>query len=121
MPRRDHTFWEIPFDPEVLARFAAPDKPERLDPRIERARAEAVAQLQALIETRLTDRQREVVQAYFFRGLSEADIALELGIAQQVVSKHLFGALRTGRRVGGAIAKLRKLAEELGIDPEQWV
>lgn len=121
MPRRDHTFWEIPVDPDVLARFPSERAQGPRDEAKDRLRSDAVAQLLALIETRLTDRQREIVQAYFFRGLSEADIALELGIAQQVVSKHLYGALRTGRRVGGAIAKLRKLAEELGIDPEQWV
>jgi hypothetical protein len=38
-----------------------------------------------------------------------------------VVSRHLFGALRSGRRIGGAITRLRKLAEELGIDPSDWV
>jgi len=82
---------------------------------------EAVAQLRTIIESGLTSRQREVVQLYFFEGRTEAEIAQQLGIAQQVVSRHLFGALRSGRRVGGAMAKLRKLAEALGIDPEQWV
>ena len=82
---------------------------------------EAVAQLRTIIETDLTSRQREIVQAYFFEGRTEAEIAEQLGIAQQVVSRHLFGALRAGRRVGGAMSKLRKLAEALGIDPEKWV
>ena len=107
MPRRDHTYWEIPVDPDVLARFpaTAPDAPR--DPAKQRLLDEAVMQLRAIIESGLTPRQREIVQ--------------QLGIAQQVVSKHLFGALRSGRRVGGAMAKLRKLAEALGIDPEKWV
>jgi RNA polymerase sigma factor (sigma-70 family) len=121
VPRRDHTFWEIPVDPEVLARFAAPDEPEPVDPRKERARAEAVAQLRTIIASGLTDRQRQIVHAYFFEERTEAEIARDLGIAQQVVSRHLFGALRMGRRVGGAVARLRKLADELGIDPAQWV
>jgi len=121
MPRRDHTFWEIPVDPDVLARFPAgrPDSPP--DPEKERIRAEAVAVLRTIIATELTSRQREVVQAYFFEGRTEAEIARDLGIAQQVVSRHLFGAVRTGRRVGGAMSRLRKLAEDLGIDPTEWV
>jgi RNA polymerase sigma factor (sigma-70 family) len=121
MPRRDHTYWEIPVDPDTLSRLAAPDPREPPDPRRERLRAQAVQLLRVAINTRLTDRQRQIVQLYFFEGRSESEIARELGIAQQVVSKHLFGALRAGRRVGGAIAKLRRIAEELGIDPERWV
>ena len=121
MPRRDHTYWEIPVDPELLARVPAPGRAEPADPRKERARAAAVAQLRTIIETRLTDRQRQIVHAYFFEGRSETEIARELGIAQQVVSKHLYGAWRAGQRVGGAMTKLRRLAEELGIDPEEWV
>ena len=121
MPRRDHTYWEIPVDPDVLARFPAVEAEPPRDPDKQRLLDEAVAQLRTIIESGLTPRQREIVHAYFFEGRTEAEIAQELGIAQQVVSRHLFGALRSCRRVGGAMAKLRKLAEALGIDPEQWV
>lgn len=121
MPRRDHTYWEIPVDPDVLARFPARDAESSRDPHKQRLLDEAVAQLRTIIESGLTARQREVVQLYFFEGRTEAEIAQQLGVAQQVVSRHLFGALRAGRRVGGAMAKLRRLAEELGIDPEKWV
>ena len=122
MPRRDdHTYWEIPVDPDVLARFPDTVADAPRDPEKQRIIDDAVAQLRAIIETRLTPRQREVVQLYFFEGLTEAEIAQRLGIAQQVVSRHLFGALRAGRRVGGAMAKLRRLAEVMGIDPEKWV
>ena len=51
----------------------------------------------------------------FFEGLPQAQIPTGLGIRQQVVSKHLFGAVRNGKRVGGAIEKLRKACTELGI------
>ncbi len=121
MPRRDHTYWEISVDPQVLARFPAaqPDRPR--DAEKQRLIDDAVVQLRVIIQSGLTPRQREIVNAYFFEGRTEAEIAQQLGIAQQVVSKHLFGTLRAGRRVGGAMAKLRKLAEALGIDPEKWV
>jgi RNA polymerase sigma factor (sigma-70 family) len=121
MPRRDHTYWEISVDPNVLARFPAAESEPPRDPQKQRILDQAVAQLRTIIESGLTPRQREIVQAYFFDGRTEAEIAQQLGIAQQVVSRHLFGALRAGRRTGGAIAKLRKLAEALGIDPEKWV
>jgi RNA polymerase sigma factor (sigma-70 family) len=121
LPRRDHIYWEIPVDPDVLARFPATEAEPPRDPEKQRLIDEAVAQLHTIIETGLTARQREVVQLYFYEGKTEGEIAQQLGIAQQVVSRHLFGALRAGRRVGGAMAKLRRLAEELGIDPAKWV
>jgi RNA polymerase sigma factor (sigma-70 family) len=121
MPRRDHTYWEIPVDPEVLARFPAVEPGQARDPEKQRLIDDAVVQLRMIIHTRLTPRQREIVNAYFFEGRTEVEIAEQLGIAQQVVSRHLFGTIRAGRRVGGAMAKLRKLAEALGIDPEKWV
>lgn len=121
MPRRDHTYWEIPVAPDVLARFPAVEPEQARDPEKQRLIDEAVAQLRVVIKTRLTPRQREIVNAYFFEGRTEADIAQQLGISQQVVSRHLFGTLRAGRRVGGAMTKLRRLAEALGIDPEEWV
>jgi DNA-directed RNA polymerase specialized sigma24 family protein len=64
--------------------------------------------VRAAVEQALTPRQREIVEAHFFDGLSQGDIARRLGVAQQVVQKALFGDLRRGRRVGGAIARLRK-------------
>ncbi|MFO0548333.1 MAG: sigma-70 family RNA polymerase sigma factor [Polyangiaceae bacterium] len=55
----------------------------------------------------LTEKQRAVVEAYFFEGLSQGEIARRLGITQQVVQKRLFGARRDDKIVGGALAKLR--------------
>lgn len=71
----------------------------------ERARA-----VRRAVEEALSPKQREVVEAYFFEGLSEPEIARQLGIAQQVVHKRIHGVRRDGRAIGGA---LRKLAEAL--------
>ncbi len=60
------------------------------------------------VETALTAKQREVVEAYFFDGMSQGEIARRLGVAQQVVQKRLFGAPRGGRVVGGAMLRLRQ-------------
>ena len=91
------------------------------DPARAAVRDEMLDLLRVLVETRLTARQREIVELYFTDGLTQAEIAAQLGIAQQVVSKQLFGVMRDGRRVGGAVRRLRQLCEENGIDPEKWV
>jgi RNA polymerase sigma factor (sigma-70 family) len=110
---------EIPFSPDVLDSWdtgTGPDEPE--DPRRARLRAELVAALRELVATRLTDRQRRIVELYFYEGRTQAEIAAELGISQQVVSRQLFGVMREGRRVGGALKRLRDACAELGIE---WV
>ena len=84
-------------------------------------RQDAIEQIRVLIQTRLTPKQRQTVEMYFYQHMTQQEIAHVLGISQQVVSRHLFGVLRDGRRIGGALAKLRKAAEKLGIDPEEWV
>ena len=84
-------------------------------------REELFELLRQLVATKLTPRQRDVVERFYTEGRTQAEIAAELGITQQVVSKTLFGVVRDGRRIGGAIRRLRQLCEEHGIDPEQWV
>jgi RNA polymerase sigma factor (sigma-70 family) len=64
--------------------------------------------VRAAVERALTDKQREVVEAYFFEGLSQGEIARRLGVTQQVVQKRIFGAPRSGKLVGGAIHRLRE-------------
>ena len=62
---------------------------------------EVVRQVIELMRTELTQRQQEVVQLYYFAGLTEEKIGRRLGIPQQVVSQHLHGIRRGGKRVGG--------------------
>ena len=66
------------------------------------------AAVREAVSSRLTTKQREVVEGYFFEGLSQGELARKLGISQQVVHKRLYGVIRNGRRVGGALAKLRE-------------
>lgn len=61
----------------------------------------------------LTEKQRHVVHAFFYQGLSQGQIAKDLGISQQVVQKTLYGAQRRGKLVGGALAKLRTYLREV--------
>ena len=65
-----------------------------------------------LIDGELTVRQQQVVRLYFLCGKSQEDIAIILDLSQSTVSRHLFGTVRDGKKVGGAIPKLRKAIEK---------
>jgi len=65
--------------------------------------------LRDAVRDTLSEKQREVVEAYFFEGLSQGEIARQLGIRQQVVNKRLYGVQRKGKRVGGALNRLRQV------------
>lgn len=48
--------------------------------------------------SKLTERQQEVVQLYFYKGLNQYEIAEELGIARRSVGNCLEGALKKIRK-----------------------
>ena len=77
-------------------------------PRLTMSSASPASAVREAVAASLTDKQREVVEACFFEGVSQGEIARRLGVTQQVVQKRLFGAPRGGRLVGGAIARLRE-------------
>ena len=85
---------------------------EEVLPIIERAASE-----------RLTVRQEQVFMAYFFQQRTQVQIAGVLGISQPTVNQHLRGKVRSDKRVGGAIRRLRKsmrkeAEEEASAQPE---
>lgn len=65
-----------------------------------------------MIDSGLTKRQQEVVKLYYLYGKTQEDIAAILNLSQSTVSRHLFGTVRQGKKVGGAIPKLRKIMEK---------
>ena len=131
MKKDDYRFWEINVDPHILEsvvsdpRFLSgllndPDDKQH-DAEKEHAKVQAIEQVRKIIRANLTPRQRQIVELHFYQGRTQQEISEILGVSQQVVSKHLFGALRNGRKIGGAINKLRKLCRTLGIDPSDWL
>src|SRR4051794_37838901 len=110
MPGYDPAFWELPFDPgdlDLLPEVIVDAPASTLDPDQQRARADVLAGIAEVVRSGLTEKQRRIVELYFYDGRTQQEIATVLGISQQVVSRQLFGVLRNGRRVGGAIARLR--------------
>jgi RNA polymerase sigma factor (sigma-70 family) len=105
--------------PDSLERWStaasgeSPDTTQRAE-----SHDQLVELLRELVETRLTPTQRQVVELYFFQGQSQDQIAAALGISQQSVSRHLYGAARDGQKVGGAIRRLQKVLDEMGVE---WV
>lgn len=110
---------EVPVAPDSLERWSVAASGESADS-VRRADGhdELVELLRDLVETQLTTIQRRVVDLYFFQDRSQDEIALELGISQQSVSRHLYGAVRDGQKVGGAIRRLQKILAGLGVE---WV
>ena len=122
MSKFNPDFWEVTLSQESWRQFSAEDrlhyeKPgeaERRHQREQRARALLPA-VRAVMDEVLTDRQHEVVSLYFLERLNQRQIAEMLGIAQQSVSEHLYGKMRNGRAVGGALRKLRKACAKRGV------
>ena len=63
--------------------------------------------VRSAVASELTEKQREAVEMFFFEGLSQSEIARRSGVSQQVIQKRIFGVVRGGVVVGGALAKLR--------------
>ena len=116
-------FWEVPTESATLDRVPATEALyyESEEDRERRYAMKAFydevrPSVDAYIENCLTTRQKEVVKLYYYYGKTQEDIAVILNLTQSTVSRHLFGTVRGGKKVGGAIPKLRKLVDKNG-DP----
>ena len=107
MSKFNPDFWEVVVERGQLESFTNEDalyseynrsRPER-QRRAKRTR-EVFRQVNDLIRSELTARQREVVRLYYFAKLSQEEISRRLGISQQVVGQHLFGVV-PGRQARG--------------------
>jgi RNA polymerase sigma factor (sigma-70 family) len=122
MSKFNPDFWEVTLSEEDWEKFSTkdhlyyeePEEAARRHARAERAQALWPA-VRSIMDEVLTVRQREVIHLYFFEGLNQREIAERLGISQQSVSEHLYGKVRQGRAVGGALRKLRKACLKRGV------
>jgi len=130
MTKYNPDFWEVAVDPAIINNLISSSSIFHSDPddtdevtrlRKQKLRNEAIEQIKIIINTKLTKTQRDIINLYYFKNKTQADIAEILNISQQVVSKHLFGVIRNGRKIGGAIKKLKKICAQNNISPEKWV
>jgi predicted DNA-binding protein (UPF0251 family) len=111
-------FWEVSIGSEYLENLPA-NRGMWHETEIDRERRYAFSDffhdvkpvVGQVLDTRLTRRQREVLKLYYFHGKTQEDIATILDLTQSTVSRHLFGTMRRGRKVGGAIPKLKRIIE----------
>lgn len=115
MARFNPDFWEIPTDNATLERVKSTDALwfETEDDRERRYAMSDFYQVvkpivDEIMNDKLTKRQSEVIQLYYVHGKTQEDIAAILNLTQSTVSRHLFGTVRGGKKVGGAIPKLQK-------------
>ncbi|MYB63604.1 hypothetical protein F4X73_02845 [Candidatus Poribacteria bacterium] len=121
MSKFNPDFWEIPVSPEYFDQLTTEDhlwyEPSSNGYTEARSakKQQVLKQIRLIIAEELTDRQYDCVQLYFYEGKTQDEIGEILGISRRVVSQHLFGVTRDGRKVGGAINKIRKLCRKLGV------
>jgi len=73
------------------------------------------AKIREIIETRLTERQREVMTLLYYEGLTQTEVAIRLGLCQPTIHKTTAGNLdykNGGKRYGGALKKIKRMCEE---------
>ena len=115
MARFNAEFWEIPTQSAYLDNIPA-ERALWFETEEDRERRYALQDffrsvlpvVKDLIDAQLTARQREVLRLYYFCNKTQEDIAEMLHLSQSTVSRHLFGTVRNGKKVGGAIPKLQK-------------
>lgn len=126
MSQYNSDFWEVSADSDYLENLPA-DRGLWFETEEDRERRNAFSEFFAdvkptvleLVDAKLTKRQMEVVKLHYLYGKTQEDIATILDLSQSTVSRHLFGTVRGGKKVGGAIPKLRKVidkAENTTID-----
>lgn len=115
-------FWEVQLEQRELEKVPNEDglwfesrEDRRLRYMWEDRVAAAALRILAAVPGCLTEKQREATLLYFCHGKTQREIAEIMGISRRVVSQHLFGITRGGRKVGGAVRKLRKFCKDEGL------
>ncbi len=122
MPKFDPRFWEITFAPDQLDRFCEADaiwRETEAERQIryenEEKRRKLTPLIMKIVENDLTEMQRRCIELHFLCGKTRAETAHVLGISPRVVTQHIYGIRRNGRRVGGGMKKVRSICIKRGI------
>jgi RNA polymerase sigma factor (sigma-70 family) len=93
-PHSDSDFKEVPMDPLAMDTFFTNDRSlwdGNGEDRVARRRfvRKKIAEVKRAMERYLTQRQRETVSMYYFKGKTQTEIGIILGIHQTTVSQHI--------------------------------
>ena len=115
-------FWEIPVGLDKLMEFDTKsalwyetDEERESRWRREDRQKQLIPGLIEIIENELTSKQRQAVMLYFFGQKTQEEIGRIMGVPHQVVSQHIYGIRRNGKKIGGAIMRIRTACKEKGI------
>ena len=118
----DPRFWEIVFEPDKLDKFSDEDaiwRETEAERQLRYEREDRMRRITPLImkiiENDLTKMQRKCIKLHFLHEKTREEIAQTLGISRRVVTQHIYGIRRNGKRIGGGIKKIRKVCEKRGI------
>lgn len=119
MSKFDPQFWEIGINPEAMDRFSQEnaiwyETEEEQEQRYKKEdeKSKILPVIMEIIENDLTEMQKICIKMYFLHERTHEEVAQELGISRRVVSQHIFGIYRHGKRVGGGIEKIKKICQK---------
>ena len=122
MSKFDPQFWEIGVDSELLDRFTEQDAmwyetEEEREQRYQKEdkKLQIMPVIMEIIESELTDMQKTCIMLHFIHEKTRDEVANTLGISRRVVTQHIYGILRQGKRVGGGIEKIKKICNQKSI------
>ena len=122
MSKYDPRFWEIAIAPDKLDKVSQErviwyetEAERKLRYEKEDGKRKIIPLIMEIIENDLTDMQRNCIKLHLLRERTREEVAYELGISRRVVTQHIYGIRRRGKRVGGGIKKIRKICERRGI------
>jgi len=115
----DPNFWEICVESEIMNQFpeekamryeTSEEQEERY--KKEDKKKQILPIILDIIENDLTDMQKLCIKMHFIHERSRDEVAQALGISRRVVTQHIFGIYRQGKRVGGGIEKIKKICQK---------
>ena len=115
-----HLLVEASCSPDMLVEYsdsrgiAGMVNSAKYDEELMELRDQLKAEVRRIIKTKLTKRQCEVIELWF-NGLTQTEIAKQLGVNQSSITKSMNGNCdyRNGKKVyGGAKKKLKKLTDQ---------
>ena len=109
---------EISIDPTLVNNFAIEDQ---LYDTVRHSEAildlveELNEKIKEIIDTKLTPRQKQVMNMIYFGQMTQTEVAKELGLCQPTIHKLIAGNIdyfHNKKRYGGAIKKIQKLCDK---------